>query len=270
MKSDLVSIIIPTLNESKNIEKCLLSCQKQSYKNIEIIVIDNFSKDNTLQIAKVYTNKYFLSGKERSSQRNFGAQKAKGEYLLFLDADMQLTKNCLSVAIDNVKKENTIIAFPETPIGKNYWEKSIALERSLYQKEKVLSGARLFPKNLFINLKGYDETLFAGEDWDITIRAQNAKFKLIIAKVPIIHTENVKSLNELLKKKAYYSKNISLYAKKHPLEFSRQSSFQKRLGIYLKYFPKLLANPLHTFGFIFIKFLVWYNWQNFRNAKNNS
>lgn len=265
MKNNLVSIIIPTLNESKNIEQCLLSCQKQAYKNIEIIVVDNFSRDKTLQIARKYTNKYYLSGDERSSQRNFGAERAKGKYLLFLDADMQLTKDCLTEAIDKIKKGNTIIAFPEISKGKNFWEKSISLERSLYQKEKLLAAARLFPKKLFIKLKGYDKTLFAGEDWDITIRSQNLKFKLVFTNAPIIHKENVRSIKEILRKKIYYSKNIYLYAQKHPEEFAKQSNLILRSEIYLKNWQILLANPAYTVGFLFIKILIWLNWlKNYR------
>lgn len=261
MKNNLVSIIIPTLNESKNLEQCLGSCQKQAYKNIEIIVVDNFSTDNTLQIARKYTNKCYLQGDERSSQRNFGTQKAKGKYLLFLDADMQMTKGCLKEAIEKIKDGNIIIAFPETSIGKNYWEKSIAFERNLYQNEKILLGARLFPKNLFKKLKGFDKTLFAGEDWDITIRAQKLKFRLVTTKAQIIHTEKVLSLKELLGKKSYYAKNIHLYAQKHPKEFKDQSSLIKRLGIYLKNSPELLSKPHLTLGFIFLKTITWFNWK---------
>ena len=103
----LVSIIIPTHNEQKNIEDCLKSVKDQNYNNFEIIVVDNFSKDNTLKIAKIFTRKYYLMGKERSAQRNFGAKKSKGSYLLFLDADMRLTPNCLAQAVKNIQQTNT-------------------------------------------------------------------------------------------------------------------------------------------------------------------
>jgi len=266
----LVSVIVPTYNEQPNIGHCLKSILAQNYKNIELIVVDNFSRDKTLQIAKKYTNKCYLSGDERSSQRNFGAQKAKGKYLLFLDADIQITKNCLTEAIDKIKKGKFIVAFPEISTGQNFWEKSISLERSLYQKEKLLAGARLFPKNLFIKLKGYDKTLFAGEDWDITIRAQNLAFKLVLTNAPIIHKENVRSIKEILRKKTYYSKNIYLYAQKHPKEFAKQASIATRFSVYVKNLPKLLMDPAHTAGFLFLKTLIWYDWQNVRNEKKHT
>lgn len=256
----LVSVIVPTYNEQRNIEECLGSILAQDYKNIEVIVVDNFSKDKTLTIARQYTKKCYLFGNERSAQRNFGAQKATGIWLLFIDADMQLTKNCLTEAIGKALKGKFIIAIPELSQGRSFWEKSIALERNLYQKEKNLAGARLFPKKLFLKLKGYDQRLIAGEDWNITIRAHKFGYKLVFSDSFLIHKETVKDLKEILKKKAYYSKNIHLYAAKHPQEFAKQASFKNRLCIYLKNWPRLIANPQYTAGFLFIKSCIWYDW----------
>src|SRR3990167_4140547 len=226
----LVSIIIPTKNEAKNIAHCLKSIKNQNYKNIEIIVVDNFSKDKTIDIARKFTSNCYRHGNERSTQRNFGAKKSKGQYLLFIDADMELTPNCLAASVKEIQKENKIIAFIEQSKGNNFWEKSVSFERNLYQKEKVLAGARLFSKVLFKKIGGFGEDLIAGEDWDITIRAQRAGAKLLFSKYDIIHQENIPNLSKFFQKKAYYSKNILLYAKKHPLEFKKQSAFANRLN----------------------------------------
>ena len=83
-----VSVIIPTKNETNNIKACLESIRRQTYPYLEIIVVDNNSKDNTKSIALNFTKLVFNKGPERSSQRNFGAKKAKGDFLLFIDADM--------------------------------------------------------------------------------------------------------------------------------------------------------------------------------------
>ncbi|MBI3485898.1 glycosyltransferase [Candidatus Daviesbacteria bacterium] len=97
MKNSLVSVIIATKNEEKNIERCLKSIKKQNYiGNIEVIVVDNYSADQTIKIAKKYTRNVFLFGPERSAQRNLGAKKARGEWLLFLDADMEASANLIS------------------------------------------------------------------------------------------------------------------------------------------------------------------------------
>ena len=78
----LVSVVITTRNEENNIGNCLLSVKSQTYKNIEIIVIDNNSTDQTKQIANIYTNKISNVGPERAQQRNYGILRiAKGEYM---------------------------------------------------------------------------------------------------------------------------------------------------------------------------------------------
>jgi len=74
----LVSVIISTYNSEKFIESCLQSIRKQTYKNIEIIVVDKGSKDHTISIARKYTDKVFvIPAKGRSEQKNFGAKRLK-------------------------------------------------------------------------------------------------------------------------------------------------------------------------------------------------
>ena len=66
MRDFLISVIIPTRNSSRTIEKCLQSIKDQSYENIELIVVDNNSTDNTKDIANRFTDKVFNFGPERS------------------------------------------------------------------------------------------------------------------------------------------------------------------------------------------------------------
>jgi glycosyltransferase involved in cell wall biosynthesis len=73
----LVSVIIPTFNSEKYIEKCLQSVKSQTYGYIEIIVVDKNSIDKTPEIAERYASKVLLRGPERSTQRNHGAVNAK-------------------------------------------------------------------------------------------------------------------------------------------------------------------------------------------------
>ena len=84
--NSLVSVIITTKNEQAVIGRLLESIKMQSYPKIEVIVVDNKSADRTKQIAKKYTKLVYNAGPERSAQRNYGAKKAKGDFLFFLDA----------------------------------------------------------------------------------------------------------------------------------------------------------------------------------------
>ena len=91
-ENNILSVIIPTLNESKSLP--LLLSDLSELSNAEILIIDSFSKDKTKEIASIYGIKFYqLNQKNRGLQLNFGAQKAKGKWLLFLHADSRLKEN---------------------------------------------------------------------------------------------------------------------------------------------------------------------------------
>ena len=85
-----ISIIIATKNEENNISRLLRSLKEQTFRDFETIIVDNNSSDQTKKIASKFTSKIFIHGPERSTQRNYGLEKAIGKYILFLDADMEL------------------------------------------------------------------------------------------------------------------------------------------------------------------------------------
>ena len=92
-----ISIIIPAYNAEKYIKKCLDSLIKQTKKEIEIIVINDGSKDNTEELIKSYTDsriKYYKNTNHGIGySRNYGIEKAKGKYIMFLDSDDYVEKD---------------------------------------------------------------------------------------------------------------------------------------------------------------------------------
>src|SRR5579872_2969104 len=102
MNGPLVSVIIPTRNSQEFLELLLKSIKNQSYRNIEVIIVDNNSSDKTKEIARKYTDLVFNKGPERSAQRNYGVSKSKGDYILFLDSDMELTKDVIKECVREV------------------------------------------------------------------------------------------------------------------------------------------------------------------------
>ncbi|MGO5315120.1 glycosyltransferase [Bilifractor sp. LCP21S3_A7] len=99
-KKNIVSIIIPVYNIENYIVKCIKSVVTQSYNNLEIIVVDDGSTDNSIQkIKQIKDNRIKIFHKENgglSSARNFGLKKAIGEYIFFLDGDDYLDKNAIN------------------------------------------------------------------------------------------------------------------------------------------------------------------------------
>lgn len=260
----LVSIIVPTKNEEKNVIRCLSSIKKQKYKgNIEIIVVDNYSIDKTVELAKKYASKIIISGDERSKQRNVGAQKANGTWLLFIDADMELSNGLIHECV--VLMQNRPVApaliINEKSVGHSFLGRVFALERNCYQDASWLQAARFFSKTTFLHLGGYDEALFAGEDWDITERFKQEGFPILITrKAYLIHHEEPHGLTDSYRKELYYIKNIHRYAKKQPLAFSYQGSYLYRMLTWARSWNELLHQPLLTVTFVIYKFTVWALW----------
>lgn len=110
-----VSIIIPVYNSEKYISKCLDSVLNQTYKNIEIIVINDGSKDNSINILKEYEKKYkriVLIDKQNegvSKTRNLGINKATGDFIMFVDNDDYIDKDYIFNYMNNYKDEDIII-----------------------------------------------------------------------------------------------------------------------------------------------------------------
>ncbi len=92
----MISIIIPVLNEGSNIELCLGALQPVRIQN-EIIVVDGGSSDDTVKKSKPLADRVIVSAKGRAKQMNVGAEKAKGEMLVFLHADTFLPENAIEL-----------------------------------------------------------------------------------------------------------------------------------------------------------------------------
>ncbi len=251
----LVSVIVTTKNEKMHIENCLESISQQSYKNIEIVLVDNNSTDNTKKLAKKYTPLVFNIGPERSVQRNFGAKKAKGIYLLFVDADMILSKNVVKECVKKFEEDKIAgLIIPEKSIGKGFWTRVKAFERSLYEGDPSIEAARFFTSQVFREVGGYDENITGPEDWDLPKRVKE-KYKIGRIKSFIEHNEGNISLFTLMKKKHYYGLRTSKYISKHPLhETAQQVIYLLRPAIYRNW-RKLYKNPSLTAGMIVMLFL---------------
>lgn len=259
----LVSVIIPTRNSARTLDKCLKSIQDQTYPNIEIILVDNNSTDNTKEIAKKYTNKVYNKGPERSAQRNYGAKKAKGEYLLIHDSDIYFHPDSVQECVDLViEQQADAVILPEKSIGEGYWTKVKAFERSFYEGNDLIEAVRFFSKEAYNDLGGYDENMYAGEDWDLTIRFRKNNYKIMRATNYLLHDEGKLDLFGSTEKKKYYAKNLfKYYVKKNPDIFKQQMSFFKRFPA-SKLLIKGIRHPILLPSMILMKGLELYNSKN--------
>ncbi len=246
MTNPLVSVIVPTKNSAATLEACLKSIKEQTYYPIELIVVDNHSSDATQEIAKQFTDKVFVKGPERSAQRNYGAARASGRYLLMVDSDMELSRRVVKACSDEVLGDSAVkgVIIPEESFGVGFWSQCKQLERSFYIGVPWIEAARFFDKVAYDAIDGYNETLVSGEDWDLSKRLEEIGSISRIGEV-IRHNEGHVSLWKTLKKKYYYARHAKAYLVRNPEKsklFSRVGPIQ-RYKLFLSAPNKLFARP---------------------------
>lgn len=252
---EMVSVIVTTKNEEKNLPRLLSSIRKQTYKPIELIIVDNFSSDQTYNISQQYTSFVYQHGPERCTQRNFAVQKSHGMFILFLDADMEIPPPCIALCVKTAKVNDCVgIIIPEDIPAQNFFSRIKKLEKKLYIGETTIEAARFFRKKVFTQVGGYNEDLIAGEDWELSTRIQR-KGTIGRISVSLFHYET--SFIRELKHKWYYAKQIQKYERVSPSQFARQSDFN-RLLLFLKKKEFYTANPLIMCGLLLLKTIEYF------------
>ncbi|MEG1719457.1 MAG: glycosyltransferase [Clostridia bacterium] len=130
----IISIVIPVFNAESYLEKCLDSILSQTYKDIEIVCINDGSTDSSGEILAKYKGKYkdklnviTIENEGQSNARNVGIQMAKGDFISFVDSDDSLDKTMMQKLYDSMKKDNSDLAFCD--IDRIVEGKTSALER---------------------------------------------------------------------------------------------------------------------------------------------
>jgi len=261
-KCPLVSVVITTKNEEKNIQNCLQSIKNQTYGNIEIIVVDNGSDDQTQAIAKRYTAKVFTKGPERSAQRNFGAKRAKGKYYLYIDADMTLSIGVINDCVNMCEHDSTLtgLYIPEKITGTGFWNKVRNFERGFYNGT-VIDCVRFVPLNIFKKTGGFDTALTGPEDWDFDKKVRNLG-KIGIIQSHINHNECQFDLSKYLSKKSYYAKSMGAYARKwgqnDPDVKKQLGAYYRMVGVFIENgkWKRLKSKPVLTVGVYLLRMMV--------------
>jgi glycosyltransferase involved in cell wall biosynthesis len=292
-----LSVIIPVKNEARNIALCIESFQAAVREGwAEILVIDNFSTDDTTSIAESMGVRVIQQGPERSTQRNRGWQEAKGPYVFFVDADMRVPEATLreireriegtglrvkgsgnrgqnTVETGNLKLETGDCPLPsdlwapvdvlfvrEVRAGTSWWIKVRNFERSFYDAT-CIDGLRVIKRSLLEQVGGYDENLFAAEDWDLDRRILAVTSNVALTDGALIHDEGAFSFSRHLKKKAYYSTNFSAYLNK----WGQDEITRKQFGFSYRFFTvfieqgkwkRAFTNPHYMLAIWFERFCV--------------
>ena len=156
---DLISMIVPVYNTEEYLEECLESLVTQTYRNIEIVLINDGSTDNSLSICEMYASKYpFIKvySQENAGQgsaRNFGISKCSGSYIMFVDSDDWVDREIVQKLYDNINASDSNIAVC------NFMKTYIDQFDRYYRLEEKISSGRIVvlnkEKSLLNNISVY-------------------------------------------------------------------------------------------------------------------
>ncbi len=255
-----LTVVIPTRNEAANIANAIKAFDGFA-DEVEIIVVDNSSTDNTCEIASSLGVKVLTSGPERSAQRNYGWRLAQGELVMFVDADMIVKSSTIrEILASNVDA----LYVRERRIGVGFRARVRNFERGFYEGTAI-DGVRVVKRAILEKAGGYDESLIACEDWDLDRRLINVGAKTALTTGFLIHNECTQTLLTLLKKKAYYAKSIARYRAKWP----NDEITRRQFGLAYRYFgvfvengkwKKLVRHPILTLAMYFERILVGFTY----------
>lgn len=256
MKQPKVTVIVTTKNNHATLDACLSSIARQTYGNCELIVVDNNSDDDTLDIASRYSARTYTLGPERSAQRNYGVQHACGEYVCIIDSDMELgadvIRDCVREVLASPGTKAVII--PEESFGVGFWARCKALERSFYTGVDAIEAARFFEKELFERVGGFNETITGGEDLDLTRRARKIA-DVGRSREYIRHNEGHLYFGKTARKMHYYGRNAATFfaANPAPSALRDESGPLARYRLFFSQPGKLTSNPIVGMGMLILK-----------------
>ena len=254
---DLVSVIIPCYNSGIFIEQAINSVKNQTYNNIEIIVINDGSTDQyTLNYFKNVKNVILINQKNKglSNARNVGIKKAKGKYILPLDADDWIRKDAIQLMVKALNQFNCEFVFSDIALEgekKGIHKKKYNFFEQLFINH--LPYLILIKKKTLIKMGGYDEKMKHGyEDWELNIRLGKNNYFPININQPLFHyrVSNSGMLNSISKN---LHAQIFQYIKSKHYELYKLKSILK---IYSSWKNKgMNYNSFVYFTFMFFQFI---------------
>ena len=185
MPQPKVSVIIPAYNKADFTVKTVESVLAQTYKNLEIIVVDDGSEDQTRNSLSPYEGRIHYFYKKNGgacSARNFGLRAAKGKYVGFLDCDDLYLKDKIARSVDFLEEHPDfgfvhtgvyLIDAKDQIVGRFTCAKDLQIDRIapfLIMENCVSNPTVLMRKECFETVGGFDETIFTPADWDLWLR----------------------------------------------------------------------------------------------------
>lgn len=249
------SVIIPAYNAENAIGNCLKALGSQTRRPAEIIVVDDGSSDKTCQVAEAFDGVKVVRQKNRgpASARNKGASNARGDILLFTDADCvpdkRWVENMLKPFSDKdvvgaqgtykTKQQSLMARFSQAEIEDRY--RMMVKKKSIDFIGTYSAGYR---KSVFMKFSGFDESFpkASGEDPELSFRMSQRGHGLVFAPSAVVYHTHPDSLGKYLRQKYWRAYWRVLLYKKHPEKAIKDSYTPQTLKLQIALFYVLLVS----------------------------
>ena len=252
-----ISVVIPNYNDAETLPLCLGAVLGSDYPDFEVIVVDDRSTDNSVEIIKNFKVK-LLRHQDQQRQgmaRNTGAAKANGEILLFIDGDVCVKKDTLKKIGDVFLEKKEITAVVGIPDKKCVYKNlaSINFNRRVHYNYlklpdyiNVLYGSvSAVKKEIFLKMGGFNKNITGVEDNEVGLRLANAGYKIYHSKdITIVHHKKIYLLGLLKNDFNRTVDRIKLLLGRHQLKKTIQEK-------------RFITSPLYQLLSPFISFAVF-------------
>ena len=239
METALISIVIPSYNRCQLLQRCIKNLKKQTYPNIEIIIVDDGSQDDTETVMKRYPDSnihYYRYTPNRGAcyARNFGIQKAHGKYIAFQDSDDFWRPEKLAEQMKFLVRTQADMVFcgmyRYEQNGKSasyYPKKRLDSQKDIFQqllKENRISTQTILAKRSIFDKVMFDPTLRRFQDWDIALQIAKSGYKIEYIPKPLVISEiQLNSISATVKSEESYRCILNKYEedyKKNPKAYA--------------------------------------------------
>lgn len=262
-KNDLISIVIPVYNAEKYLHECLESIVNQTYNNIEIILVNDGSKDSSKEICEYFVKKYknikFINQKNKgvSSARNEGIKKATGEYILFVDSDDYIDKNMIELLYNAIIDTDS-----ELSICNVYGNKSFENIPSIIDRKTALDlildkdKFRGYPVNKLYKSKYVKKILFNPNIRICEDLLFNCQYISMINKISIVNEylyHYNRNENSAINNNKNLNKKTALEAYKNMIPIYEKNNIESKNKLYISLI-KTYTDVLYNFYNAKVKF----------------
>jgi len=210
---DIVSVIVPTFNSELSLSKCLRAINCQTYPKLEVLVVDNYSRDKTQIIAASEGAKVLLCRGTQAAARNFGLSGSKGRFVFFVDSDQQLearvVEECVRVCVFGGVDA---VIIPELFVGLAFWGQCSAFWKNTVVKALGENSEipRFYNREVFFRFSPFNDRLRYWEDQELHQRLKAAGVKEGRCRSFVLHYESG-SLQDVTRKYLSYGQSVAAF-----------------------------------------------------------